>query len=182
VHRELFPRYTGAVFDAITPAVVAADLTASHLLESERAARLVEQKAIDPGLPGLDEVLDAVLRATFGASAASPYEAEIKRAVERVVVDRLLSLALQARMPQVRALASHRLRELAGGLESQVASADRAQAAHARLLAEDVTRMLARPAPPAAPVTAPAAPPGAPIGEPALDWLRRIEPPCAWER
>ena len=37
---------------------VAADLTASYLLEPERAARMVEQKALDASLPGFDDVLD----------------------------------------------------------------------------------------------------------------------------
>ena len=41
--RELFPRYTGSAFDAITPAVVAADHTVSQILQPSRAARLVEQ-------------------------------------------------------------------------------------------------------------------------------------------
>ena len=52
--RELFPRYTGQMFDAITPAVVAADLTVGYLLDDARAARLVEQHALDPTLPGLE--------------------------------------------------------------------------------------------------------------------------------
>ena len=77
--RELFPRYTGLMFDVITPAVVAADLTISNLLEHARAARLVEQHALDPSLPGLDDVIDALVDATFKATTATPYEAEIAR-------------------------------------------------------------------------------------------------------
>ena len=50
--RELFPRYTGQMFDAITPAVVASDMTVGYLLSDTRAARLVEQHALDPALPG----------------------------------------------------------------------------------------------------------------------------------
>jgi hypothetical protein len=56
------------------------------------------------------------------------------------------------------------------------------QAAHASLLAADIKRFLDRPAPPATRLEIPEAPPGAPIGEPAMDWLRRLEPPCSyWE-
>ena len=109
-HRELFPRYTGAVFDAVSPAVVAADHTVSQLLDPERAARLVEQKALDPSLPGLDDVLDRLVAAAAQAATASAYEAEIARAVERVVAERLMGLAASARMPQVRALATRRAR------------------------------------------------------------------------
>lgn len=47
-HRGLFPRYTGMVFDAVTPATVGAELVVSSVLQPERAARLVEQHALDP--------------------------------------------------------------------------------------------------------------------------------------
>ena len=60
------------MFDVITPAMVAADLTISMLLEGPRAARLVEQHAIDPTLPGLDDVIGALVDATFKATTATP--------------------------------------------------------------------------------------------------------------
>jgi hypothetical protein len=62
-HRELFPRYTGSTFDAVSPSVVAADHTLSQVLDPERAACLVEQKALDPSLPGLDDVLERLVHA-----------------------------------------------------------------------------------------------------------------------
>ena len=107
--RELFPRYTGLMFDAVSPAVAAADHVVGMLLASDRAARLVEQKAIDPSLPGLEDVIDALFNASFGATASTPYEAEVKRAVERVVVDELMDLAGSAPMSQVRAVATLKL-------------------------------------------------------------------------
>ena len=175
-HRELFPRYTGIVFDAISPAVVAADQTLSFMLTPERSARLVEQKALDSSLPGLDDVLDRLSDATFKATTASPYEAEIKRAVERVVVERLMGLAAGARMPQVRALANDRLQAIARA--STAPSADRSEAAHAALLAQDTQRFLNRPAGTSGP-TLPVIPPGAPIGEPAMEFLRYSHPYCS---
>lgn len=39
-HRELFGRWTGLAFDAISPAAAAADLTLSMIPHEERAARL----------------------------------------------------------------------------------------------------------------------------------------------
>jgi hypothetical protein len=179
-HRELFPRYTGVVFDAVSPAVVAADLTVSRLLDPERAARLVEQKALDPALPGLDDVLDRLLAATSRPATRSAYEAEIARAVERVVADRLMGLAAGARMPQVRALASQALETLARSAAA-APSSERPAAAHAALLAQDVRRFLERPPPPWAAPGVPSAPPGPPIGEPALDYLRLLEPTCSAE-
>src|SRR6185436_13922166 len=46
--RELFPRNTGGAFDVITPAASAAAMTIQFILDDARAARLVEQKAVDP--------------------------------------------------------------------------------------------------------------------------------------
>src|SRR5215213_6199423 len=56
MHRELFTRYTGEVFDPISPAVAAADVTVGFILSPDRAARMVAQHAIDPALPGLSDV------------------------------------------------------------------------------------------------------------------------------
>jgi hypothetical protein len=176
--RELFPRNTGGSFDAITPAVVAADIAVSNIFNAPRAARLVQQHALDPSLPGLDQVIDQVVEATFGAQTTSAYEAEIARAVQRVVTDNLMSLAGNAAMPQVRAIATHKLREIA---ERQT-RAETASRAHQALLASDIKRFLDRPAPTATTPATPGAPPGAPIGDPGMDWLRRIEPACSvWE-
>jgi uncharacterized protein DUF4953/uncharacterized protein DUF5117 len=179
-HRELFPRYTGDVFDAVMPAVVAAQHTVSNLLEDSRAARLVEQHALDPALPGLDEVLDGLMAASFEGASANAYQAEVRRAVERVVVDNLMSLAATADMPQVRALAARRLQRQMAEV-GQRAGADEAEGAHRALLIADVKRFLERPLPSYPRSAAVEIPPGAPIGEPALDWLRRAEPPCSWD-
>jgi hypothetical protein len=205
MHRELFPRYTGQVFDVITPAIVAARHTVSTLLQPQRAARLVEQRALDPALPGLEEVLDELLTTVQRARATSPYEAEIRRAVERVVVEQIMELAAMARMPQVRALATHRLERLASARTVAAGTpANDAEAAHLALLVRDVRRFLDRPAGPYAAPAPPGIPPGAPIGQPALDWVRaparlewgewtpfhtgdvarawldRLEPDCLW--
>jgi hypothetical protein len=183
--RELFPRYTGSMFDAVTPAIVAADHVVSLLLTPDRAARLVEQKALSPTLPGLEDIIDALNRASFGASARTPYEAEVKRAVERVVVDELIDLAGTAPMSQVRAIATLQLQRRAAALTrpspASIDVRDGGTQAHAALLAADIKRFLERPATAVAVRTAaPAAPPGAPVGEPAMDWLHRVEPPCSW--
>src|SRR5207344_540920 len=84
--RELFDRETGLTFDAVRPASTAADMVVSLLLDEERAARLVQQHAIDPEQPGLDQVLGRLVSATFGATPADGYQAELGRAVQRIVV------------------------------------------------------------------------------------------------
>jgi len=180
--RELFPRWTGGAFDAITPAVTAAQHTLSNILDAQKAARLVQQNALDSSLPGLDAVIGEVIQGTFGAQTANAYEAEIKRAVERLVVEQLMNIAGSAQMPQVRAIASYRLESLADGFArsaAQVASND-SEVAHRTMLRRDIQRFLDRPAPVATDQPVPVAPPGAPIGEPAMDWLTRFEPWCNW--
>lgn len=174
--RELFPRYTGGMFDVITPAVVATDLVLANILDDERAARVVQQHAVDAAIPSLHEVLDAIVDATFGAPTADEYEREIKRGIERVLVSQLIELSAGAGMPQVRAIAAQRLSRLASENRSGLSQAD---AAHYALLSKDIERALNRPAPPYSPAGTPAIPPGAPIGEPAMEWLRRIEPFCS---
>jgi hypothetical protein len=146
------------------------------LFDEARAARLVEQRALDPSMPGLDGVIDKVVAATFGAAASDSYEAEIQRAVQRVVVEHLMRLAASADMSQVRAIATARLRARAAALPTVGTTA---AAAHGSLLAADIKRFLDRPAPPVTATPIPGPPPGAPIGEPALDWLHRLEPACS---
>lgn len=177
--RELFPRYTGQMFDAITPAVSAADMTIGFLLNETRAARLVEQNALDRTLPGLHGVIGRLLAATFGPAPADAYEAEIGRAVQRVVIERLMSLAEGADMSQVRAIVTAQLKARAAMMPS---TGTTPAASHGALLASDIKRFLDRPAAPATRTAIPAPPPGAPIGEPAMEWLRHIEPRCShWD-
>ena len=178
--RELFPRYTGQMFDTITPAVVAADLTLGYLLDDARAARMVEQHALDATLPGLDAVIDQVFASTFAATSANAYEAEIARAVQRVVVERLMTLAATADMPQVRAVATQKLLQRAQRL-SGTPLTNAGASAHASLLASDIKRFLDRPFAPVTRTEIPTAPPGAPIGDPGMDWLGRLAPLCSWE-
>jgi hypothetical protein len=177
MHRELFPRNTGPAFDPIAPATVAADLVIANLLNPARAARLVSQHAVDPSLPGLGDVIDRIAAATFRAVAANPYEAEIARATQYVFVDNLIALADRAPMPQVRAIATQKLRQRMNAATngSGMTSASSAMAGY---VAAEIKRFLDRPLPATPRLAAPDAPPGAPIGEPAMNWLRRNEEVC----
>lgn len=178
-HRELFPRTTGDGFDPLSPATVASDVTIGFLLELDRSARMVAQHAVDPSLPGLEEILDRLTRATFDAPVASAYESEIRRTEERVLVDRVMWLATGAPNGQVRAIASWKLGKLAARLKSEAPPSEAEQAQHA-LLAADIKRFLERPADPMKPIPAPDAPPGAPIGgDSGMDWLAPV-PMCSW--
>jgi hypothetical protein len=161
----------------------------SSILTSDRAARLVEQKLFDATLPGLENVIDSLFAATFGATSFTPYEAEVQRVTENAVIDGLIRLAESASMPQVRAIAALRLQRRGadlsriaqtGGLPGALATND-ASAAHALMLSADIRRFLERPSGPVLRLSTPAAPPGAPIGDPAMEWLRRVDALCSWE-
>jgi Met-zincin/Domain of unknown function (DUF5117) len=174
IHRELFPRTTGDTFDPLSPATVAADVTIGFALELDRASRMVAQHAVNAALPGLEDVIDRLTAATFDAPTASPYEAAVRRAEERVLVDRVMWLAAASPNGQVRAIASLRLAKLAARAKAAVSKTE-ADTAQRTLMAADIKRFLERPLDLAKPIpfAAPDAPPGAPIGEPAMDWLAR---------
>jgi hypothetical protein len=179
LNRELFPRTTGDGFDPLSPATVASDVTIGFVLQLDRAARMVAQHAVDPTLPGLEEVIDRLTKATFDAAVANPYEAEVRRAEERVLVDRVMWLAMGASHGEVRAIASLKLQTLATRLKAGVQGSE-AEVAQNNLLAADIKRFLDRPAETMRIIPAADAPPGAPIGgDSGMDWLA-LPPGPGW--
>jgi len=172
MHRELFPRTTGDTFDPLSPATIAADVTIGFVLQLDRAARMVAQHAVNPAAPGLDYIIDRLTTATFDAPTATGYEAAVRRAEERVLVDRVMWLATASPNGEVRAIASLKLSKLAARLKAAVARTE-ADTAQRTLIAADIKRFLDRPAEAAKMIPAADAPPGAPIGDPGQDWLAR---------
>jgi hypothetical protein len=172
--RELFPRFTGGAFDPIMPAVVAADMTVGFILTNDRAARMVAQKAVDPALPGLAEVIDRIVAAAYDAPAATGYEAEIKRAIQEVVVGRIIDLADTAPMAQVRAIAAQKLK----AIQARPAAVNAADKAMQDLLAADIKRFFDRPNQPARVIASPGTPPGAPIGDTGMNYLDGLLRAC----
>jgi hypothetical protein len=189
MHRELFPRTTGEGFDPVNPAAIAADVTIGFMLQPDRAARMVAQNAVDQSLPGLGEVIDRLIRATFDQPTSGSYEQEVRRAEERVLVDRVMWLAQSSPNAQVRAIASLKLdrmaaRARAGNTAAPVGSQAEGERAHRTLLAADIKRFLERPMADAMNgriVPASPAPPGAPIGDFGQNWLSR-PPVCDWDQ
>lgn len=183
--RELFPRYTGGAFDALTPAFVAGDMTMGVILTPDRAARMVEQKAVGRDLPGLEDVIDRLVTAVYDAKAADAYQTEISRGLQRALASHLMTLASGSPMSQVRAIATFKLKGLQQRLVGRgaIAAASVGERAHAQLLASDIQRFLDKPGDPSARIaTMPAPPPGAPIGDAAMDYLLGLAPACDWIR
>ena len=118
--REDFRISTQPVFDALAPAEAAADHVSGFLFNSERAARLVQFNARDARNPGLAEVIDRILAATWKAPAATGYASEIQHVVNAVVLHDLMTLAANERASnQVRAIASLKLEQLKTWLATQ---------------------------------------------------------------
>ena len=180
VTREMFPRTTGGAFDPISPAITATDMVLAGLFTPTRSARMVAQKAIDPTLPGLEDVIGRVVTTVFDQRATNAYQAEIKRGMERAVVSQLMELAEGAPNTQVRAITTQALKNLQRRA-SMPGVAMTADGAHRQLLEDDIKRFMDRPYTELRPNAIPAAPPGAPIGDTGMDYLLGFDS-CGWRR
>lgn len=165
--REQPATSTAPVFDALGVAATAAGMTVDGLLQPERCARVVDQHRRDPGLPSLEEVLEALTDAAFGTPEVDARRAEIQRVVQSVVVRGLIDLAQHpSAPPHVRARAEGRLRRLIDE-DWAVRELSEDDFAHRRMLVDELLRFRDRRSSPASPLP-PAAepPPGSPIGAP----------------
>ena len=163
--REHFKIRTSPAFDALAPAEAAAQHTLQFLFNPERAARLVEFHARDSQNPGLQEVLAAVLVATWKAPHGNGYSEQIANVVDDTVLYDLMGLAANGRASdQVRAIASLELHELHGWLSRPLAARDEVlDAAHVAFASKQIEQFEKDPK--KIDLTPPAEPPdGPPIG------------------
>ena len=161
--REDFHSRTQITFDALAPVEAAADLAASLLLNPERASRLIEYHSRDTDNPGLDEVIDSLLAATWKTPHAGAREAETARAIDTVVLHHLMQLAQNPQAStQVRALAYVKIDDLRKWLLSRM-TRDTAERAHFAYAAAQIKRFQVDPKQVVLEEPA-AAPDGPPIG------------------
>jgi hypothetical protein len=169
---EMFRGAADPAFDPLGAAASAADLAVQGLLQPERAMRLVDFHRRDAGLPGLDEVLTALVDRTFaGGPPEDTRRAELRRVVQGVVVRRLIGLSNDPRASEgVRARVDGALRGLRSRLEaSNTKPADDSEAAQRAFLTAEIGRYLGRPdSDPARRPVPPPVPPGQPIGSPEM--------------
>jgi hypothetical protein len=163
--REHFKIHTSPTFDALAPAEAAAQHTLQFLFNPERAARLVEFHARNAENPGLEEVLDAVLEATWKAPRGTGYSGEVARVVDNVALHDLMALEADDSCPaQVRAVANLKLAGLQLWLSrSAESSTDDARRAHLAFAGRQIAQFQEDPkkfAPPALDLP----PDGPPIG------------------
>lgn len=97
--REVFKRHTGLTFDPLGPPEAAANLTMRLMLNPERCARLINQQAMDPGLPGMGDVVTALIDQNFQAGKSTTaaqdqnYNSQIRQLLMQKTVEGLLGLA-----------------------------------------------------------------------------------------
>jgi hypothetical protein len=162
--QELFPKRTAPAFDSLAAAVVAADLAVSPLLERNRAARLQQFHALDRANLDFNQVAQALVARTWRSPVPGDgYHAAVARAVQTLVVTRLMELAADDdASPQVRAVATAWLRDI--GSSASVNAPDTAAVIHLQAVREEIERFLARPDAPRRRTPPPPTPAGDPIG------------------
>lgn len=118
---DSFKGYTGPTFDSLGAAESAANITLTSIFDPRRAARLVEYHSRYPESPGLAEVVDGVLEATWKTRQRQEKLAEVGRVVDNVVLYHLFRLALYDKtLPQVKAMVSLKLSELGRWLNKKL--------------------------------------------------------------
>lgn len=162
--REYFPSRTGLTFDPLSAAEVAANMTVDLLLNAERAGRLVEYSARDSANPGLGEVLDSLIAATWKRPPGKGLSAGVARVVDEVALRGLMELSVNdAASAPVRDIAAGRLEQLRAWLSQALVTDDPNQKVHFAQAARRIARFQRDPKPSALPkVHEP--PPGMPIG------------------
>ncbi len=163
VSGETFTGRTGRLLDPLALAASSADLTLGLLLAPQRMARLVEHHARNNRYPALEEVVQALLEATWLAPApADLYLEAVQAEVRRAVLERLEREAGNADNPvPVQALLASKLYGL---YERIVENAELTPLQ--RWAIDDLDRWFRRTEEGVAPARVPALPPGAPIGTP----------------
>ena len=110
--RELFRGNTGPSLDALGIAQTAANLPLSLILNPQRTNRLVEYSARNNNL-GLEETIDAIVKATWGNKLGDDYHDAIQKVVNYLVVVNLIQLHASSQTnPLTKAIVLSKLIEL----------------------------------------------------------------------
>jgi hypothetical protein len=127
--RESPPSRTGLTFDAVTPAEAAGEFTLSVLLDPGRLARVAQQHATEPAVPGPAAILDAVPVRLATAPAGGGTTGLITERLRTLAVEHLLVLAWGGdAVPEVARAARAAAGEVAERLERGRRGAPRAPA------------------------------------------------------
>jgi hypothetical protein len=91
--RESFKGKTGVAFDPLSAANTASDMTLKFLLHPQRANRLVLQKSLDENQLSLEDVIDDVIKHSFGKTIEDSYLSEIQHQINFNALKHLMNLA-----------------------------------------------------------------------------------------
>lgn len=162
--QESFSAHTGVTFDPGSAAEAATEITLGLLFNPQRASRLVEYHARDAHNPGLQQVIEATIGATWKAPQARGLQGQVQRITETAVLEHLLGLAANnAASSDARALARDEVVSLRKFIAGVLPTTNEQKAQQAATLAR-IDAFLKEPEKftPAAP---PTVPPGQPIGD-----------------
>src|SRR5262249_17124400 len=134
-------------FEPPADAETASQISISLPPDPQRGARLIQHHSQDASLPGLDDVIDRVLQATWKSPAASGFAGEVQRTTNQVALNQLFDLAVDPDAePQVRAIATLKLDELRGWLSTRLpAIHDEAQKAQTFFAVNEIKNFLLDP-------------------------------------
>jgi hypothetical protein len=115
---ELFTKRTGLSFDALSPAEALVDFELSFLFNTERANRLVQNKARAATM-GWDNVLDAILDKTWYAPAVSGLAGAVQLQTQQQTLSWLIGMSQSSDANfEVKSICANRLNKLKSKLTS----------------------------------------------------------------
>ena len=164
---ESFDGRTWPAFDALGAASTIADQVIALITEPARIGRLIELNRRSPAMPSAEEVVQALVDASFGSPGEGPRAAALRGAVREALVTRLIARASEPSTSMgVRAHYEAALRGVESRLSALPTPDDGGHdAIHSRSLRSAIARFEARQGTaPSDPVGAPDPPPGSPIG------------------
>ncbi|MDP2126465.1 MAG: zinc-dependent metalloprotease [Pseudohongiella sp.] len=163
-NRESFPLRTSVGVDFATIAETAADHTIAGILQAERLARINNLNMLDSSLPSVEQVLSRLLETTFYQMRQSGQLGSVQRAVNNVVLYRMLAVLQSERVDnQVKAMINQSLIALEDWLDDADSITDSVWKAHYQLAQDEIENRLERGAEKSL-LSAPLPmPPGAPI-------------------
>jgi len=168
-HRELANIKTELTFDPIAIAETAADFTFSMVLHPARANRVFEHHARDAKLPGLENVIDKLISATFKSASKPGYEGALQMGTNNALFTNLSKLALDKEASvQTRAIVMFKLDQLKQWLQTKQTT-DESWKAHYSYLAKQIISLQDDPDEFKKDNLLPI-PPGAPIGTTELEF------------
>ncbi|CAH1690058.1 conserved hypothetical protein [Hyphomicrobiales bacterium] len=121
---ECFYGRSGQLFDPLAAVEAAAVIVLQNLLDPLRLNRVVVQNSYDANLPGLREILEALLQKTWRAAVSESCKASTKFTIDRCVLEALINLSANDKASSLtRAEVSHTIEEIQGQIDRALGDA-----------------------------------------------------------